>query len=180
MWISVDCYSCHARGRPRRFGGKRKVKFLFTFQVDRNEPLATFTRIVESMDARMFGLDDAEVQKRRRYVVHVRKEIEVGFLSSSSLSNLVIYASLTAPYLCKSRTWEQACPLHPDLYLLNSLKHLRQQSPIQRITRLRGHGKNSRFVLTYASFHLYKLLSYSWWFVNKTTQLTRSPARSIR
>jgi len=35
-------------------------------------------RIVESTDARMFGLDDAEVQKRRRYVGHVRKEIEVG------------------------------------------------------------------------------------------------------
>jgi len=34
-------------------------------------------RIVESTDARMFGLDEAEVQKRRRYVGHVRKEIEV-------------------------------------------------------------------------------------------------------
>jgi hypothetical protein len=36
-----------------------------------------FFRIVESTDARMFGLDEAEVQKRRRYVGHVRKEIEV-------------------------------------------------------------------------------------------------------
>ena len=27
----------------------------------------------------MFGLDDAEVQTRRQYVGHVRKEIEVGF-----------------------------------------------------------------------------------------------------
>lgn len=34
-------------------------------------------RIVESTDARMFGLDDAEVQERRRYVGHVRREIEV-------------------------------------------------------------------------------------------------------
>lgn len=33
----------------------------------------------------MFGLDDAEVQKRRRYVGHVRKEIEVSLLSLSAL-----------------------------------------------------------------------------------------------
>ena len=38
-------------------------------------------RIVESTDARMFGLDDAEVQKRRRYVGHVRKEIEVSLFA---------------------------------------------------------------------------------------------------
>lgn len=38
---------------------------------------AGLCRIVESTDARMFGLNDAEVQKRRRYVGHVRKEIEV-------------------------------------------------------------------------------------------------------
>ena len=37
----------------------------------------TRCRIVESTDARMFGLDDAEVQRRRQYVSHVRKEIEV-------------------------------------------------------------------------------------------------------
>jgi hypothetical protein len=34
-------------------------------------------RIVESTDARMFGLDDGEVANRRRYVTHVRREIEV-------------------------------------------------------------------------------------------------------
>lgn len=34
-------------------------------------------RMVESTDARMFGLDDAEVQRRRRYVGDVRKEIQV-------------------------------------------------------------------------------------------------------
>jgi hypothetical protein len=34
-------------------------------------------RIVESTDAQTFGLDPAEVQERRRYVVYVRREIEV-------------------------------------------------------------------------------------------------------
>ncbi|KAF8814722.1 snare protein TLG1/Syntaxin [Phlegmacium glaucopus] len=40
------------------------------------EDLDESVKIVESTDARMFGLDDAEVQKRRRYVGHVRKEIQ--------------------------------------------------------------------------------------------------------
>ena len=34
-------------------------------------------RIVEATGARMFGLDDGEVIQRRRYVSHVRNEIEV-------------------------------------------------------------------------------------------------------
>jgi hypothetical protein len=34
-------------------------------------------RIVETTGARMFGLDDGEVIQRRRYVSHVRSEIEV-------------------------------------------------------------------------------------------------------
>ena len=33
--------------------------------------------IVEETGARMFGLDDAEVVKRRRYVQQVRRELEV-------------------------------------------------------------------------------------------------------
>ncbi|KAJ3492273.1 hypothetical protein NLJ89_g11262 [Agrocybe chaxingu] len=41
------------------------------------EDLEESVKIVESTDARMFGLDDAEVQNRRRYVGHVRKEIEM-------------------------------------------------------------------------------------------------------
>ncbi|KAJ6538727.1 t-SNARE [Mycena sp. CBHHK59/15] len=40
------------------------------------EDLEESVKIVESTDARMFGLDDAEVQERRRYVVHVRREID--------------------------------------------------------------------------------------------------------
>ncbi|KAF8155656.1 snare protein TLG1/Syntaxin [Crassisporium funariophilum] len=40
------------------------------------EDLEESVKIVESTDARMFGLDDSEVQKRRRYVGHVRKEIQ--------------------------------------------------------------------------------------------------------
>ncbi|PPQ71901.1 hypothetical protein CVT26_007196 [Gymnopilus dilepis] len=40
------------------------------------EDLEESVKIVESTDARMFGLDDAEVQRRRQYVSHVRKEIE--------------------------------------------------------------------------------------------------------
>jgi hypothetical protein len=34
-------------------------------------------RIVETTGARMFGLNDGEVIQRRRYVSHVRSEIEV-------------------------------------------------------------------------------------------------------
>ncbi|KAG2008751.1 hypothetical protein CC2G_014145 [Coprinopsis cinerea AmutBmut pab1-1] len=40
------------------------------------EDLEESVKIVESTDARMFGLDDAEVATRRQYVTHVRKEIE--------------------------------------------------------------------------------------------------------
>ncbi|KAF7318950.1 SNARE domain protein [Mycena chlorophos] len=40
------------------------------------EDLEESVKIVESTDARMFGLDDAEVQERRRYVGHVRREID--------------------------------------------------------------------------------------------------------
>ncbi|KAK7044659.1 SNARE domain protein, partial [Favolaschia claudopus] len=40
------------------------------------EDLDESVKIVESTDARMFGLDEMEVQERRRYVVHVRKEID--------------------------------------------------------------------------------------------------------
>lgn len=52
------------------------------------EDLEESVKIVESTDARMFGLDDAEVQTRRQYVGHVRKEIESmrTELTASSLS----------------------------------------------------------------------------------------------
>jgi len=40
------------------------------------EDLDESVKIVESTDARLFGLDDAEVQKRRLYVGHVRTEIQ--------------------------------------------------------------------------------------------------------
>lgn len=46
-------------------------------------PSKPIHRIVESTDARMFGLDDAEVQRRRRYVRDARKEIQVRSISSS-------------------------------------------------------------------------------------------------
>ncbi|KAJ3543949.1 hypothetical protein NMY22_g2956 [Coprinellus aureogranulatus] len=54
------------------------------------EDLEESVKIVESTDARMFGLDDAEVMNRRQYVTHVRKEIEsmrAEVDSSSPLSN---------------------------------------------------------------------------------------------
>ncbi|KAJ7211335.1 t-SNARE [Mycena pura] len=40
------------------------------------EDLEESVKIVESTDARMFGLDDMEVQERRQYVVHCRKQID--------------------------------------------------------------------------------------------------------
>jgi len=39
--------------------------------------LGSRNRIVESTDARLFGLEDGEVKERRRYVAYVRGEIEV-------------------------------------------------------------------------------------------------------
>ena len=36
-------------------------------------------RIVESTDARMFGLTDGEVMGRRQYVERVKRDIQVGF-----------------------------------------------------------------------------------------------------
>ncbi|KAG5652798.1 hypothetical protein H0H81_003628 [Sphagnurus paluster] len=41
------------------------------------EDLDESVKIVESTDARMFGLDDTEVQRRRRYVGDVQKQIQV-------------------------------------------------------------------------------------------------------
>ncbi|KAF9262371.1 hypothetical protein L218DRAFT_1000583 [Marasmius fiardii PR-910] len=40
------------------------------------EDLEESVKIVESTGARMFGIEEAELQKRKKYVVHVRKEIE--------------------------------------------------------------------------------------------------------
>ncbi|RDB30032.1 Syntaxin-10 [Hypsizygus marmoreus] len=48
---------------------------LATLEADLGD-LEESVKIVESTDARMFGLDDAEVQRRRRYVSDVRKEIQ--------------------------------------------------------------------------------------------------------
>lgn len=42
------------------------------------------SRIVEQTGPRMFGLDEAEVVKRRQYVLQVRGELEVRFFYSSS------------------------------------------------------------------------------------------------
>ena len=39
--------------------------------------MTSVPRMVETTGARMFGLDDGEVIQRRRYVSHVRSEIEV-------------------------------------------------------------------------------------------------------
>ena len=46
---------------------------------ERQETEYTLRRIVESTGAQMFGLDDAEVTERRRYVGRVRREIQVRF-----------------------------------------------------------------------------------------------------
>lgn len=57
--------------------------------------LLIINRIVESTDARMFGLDDAEVQRRRRYVSDVHKEIQVrSFLIVQAVATLTSYVSL--------------------------------------------------------------------------------------
>ena len=46
----------------------------------------------------MFGLDDAEVQRRRRYVGDARKEIQVRSISSSHLKETWLNSK------CKLRT----------------------------------------------------------------------------
>lgn len=45
------------------------------------EDTRTCGRIVETTGPRMFGLEESEVQERRRYVAYVRKEVEVRSLS---------------------------------------------------------------------------------------------------
>ncbi|KAF9467821.1 snare protein TLG1/Syntaxin [Collybia nuda] len=72
------------------------------------EDLEESVKIVESTDARMFGLDDAEVQRRRRYVGDVRKEIqnlraEVSATSSRQIQSPVVRSppprsGLTSPH----------------------------------------------------------------------------------
>lgn len=57
-------------------------------------------RTVESTDARMFGLDDAEVAKRRKYVVYVWKTIEVRPIILLLLFTYRVLMSRD----CKSRT----------------------------------------------------------------------------
>lgn len=42
-------------------------------------------RIVESTGARLFNLEETDVMARRRYVDHVRREIEVRYLPFLSL-----------------------------------------------------------------------------------------------
>lgn len=49
------------------------------------------SRIVESTGARMFGLDEAEVMERRRYVGRVKREIQV------RLHSFALAAQLTDP-----------------------------------------------------------------------------------
>lgn len=44
-------------------------------------------RIVENTGARMFGLEEAEVMERRRYVSFVRREIDVRILPSGSYAS---------------------------------------------------------------------------------------------
>ncbi|TRM63742.1 t-SNARE [Schizophyllum amplum] len=48
---------------------------LATLEADM-EDLEGSVQIVESTGARMFGLDDSEVQERRKFVEHVRREVE--------------------------------------------------------------------------------------------------------
>ena len=75
MWILVQSYTRSTWSWSRGFGRECQVRILLVSFARITYRL--FYRIVESTDARMFGLDEAEVQKRRRYVGHVRKEIEV-------------------------------------------------------------------------------------------------------
>ena len=42
-------------------------------------------RIVETTGARMFGIEDVELQERKKYVMHVRRELEVGYPSCWAL-----------------------------------------------------------------------------------------------
>jgi hypothetical protein len=67
-----------ARGGSRGSRGECQVRFSVFFFALR---LLTPARIVESTGARLFGLTDAEVLVRRRYVKHVKSEIEVHALS---------------------------------------------------------------------------------------------------
>ncbi|TFK34482.1 t-SNARE [Crucibulum laeve] len=78
------------------------------------EDLEESVKIVESTDARMFGLDDSEVSKRRKYVSHVRREIEN------------MRAEVSAPS-------SQSLPAHPL-----SQSHSRPQTPSYAASPPRG------------------------------------------
>ncbi|TRM62167.1 t-SNARE [Schizophyllum amplum] len=49
---------------------------LATLEADMEDLEGSVSAIVESTGARMFGLDDSEVQERRKFVEHVRREVE--------------------------------------------------------------------------------------------------------
>jgi hypothetical protein len=62
------------------------------------------SRIVETTGARMFGLDDGEVLQRRRYVGHVRSEIEVrGAYDPLKESELGSHAHFYRKYVPRSK-----------------------------------------------------------------------------
>lgn len=145
---------------------EESVKYITIVVIARQPLLLTHSfpshyRIVESRDARMFGLDDAEVSKRRKYVVYVWKTIEVRTPYPSFLLPPVPLHVLISRN-CKSRTWElsflhlqhrQSTDLHQ---LQNPLPLPIQRHPTAKMIRPLGQEKSNK-----------------WWCANKTRLWTR-------
>ncbi|KAF7764036.1 hypothetical protein Agabi119p4_8573 [Agaricus bisporus var. burnettii] len=67
------------------------------------EDLEESVKMVEATGARMFGLDDAEVMKRRKYIGHVRRELE----------NMRGQVSVAAPKRLPQQSSGSATPVYP-------------------------------------------------------------------
>jgi len=70
---AAESYACCSRNRPGGFGGECEVGWYGQCMLN----MLISHRMVEDTGPRYFGLDDAEVSERRKFVGRVRHEIEV-------------------------------------------------------------------------------------------------------
>lgn len=65
------------------------------------------SRIVESTGARMFGLEEAEVMERRRYVGFVRREIDVRPLPYRRATSILMTYLVSSEHARRGRVRER-------------------------------------------------------------------------
>lgn len=91
--LRIHSYAILAQGNSRRHGGglgglgrEREVSLPCRWAQSELMQL----RIVEETGPRMFGLEESDVMERRRYVNHVKREIEVRLLACFAYCGLKI------------------------------------------------------------------------------------------